>query len=129
MRAHVIRRGTDKIRSFLSHQITKDLRKCRRSSALMKWTEKSQGVFSHTSHGAQVTLSRLSSCRAPILQEKGPCDSLRQTPGENTGVMVYWNNHNNGKIPFQNHESWVEMDKIVLFQQRGYKCNHGLAVT
>ena len=52
--------------------------------ALMKWTEKSRGVFFHTSHGARVTLPRLSSCRAPILQEKGLCDSLRQTPGENT---------------------------------------------
>ena len=38
---------------------------------LVKWTEITKGFF-HPSHGVQITLSRFSSCRAPIFQERGP---------------------------------------------------------
>lgn len=34
------------------------------------------------------------------------------------GPEVYRNNHDNGKIHFQNHESQGEPDKFVLVQQR-----------
>ena len=40
--------------------------------------------FFHSNRGMQVTLPSLSSHRAPIFQQRGPWDSLRQNPGENT---------------------------------------------
>ena len=42
----------------------------------------------HPSHGAEVTFSHLSSYRARIFQERGPLDSLRQNPGENTAIVM-----------------------------------------
>ena len=56
-----------------------------------------------------------------------PFPRCKQLPA--FAVKVYWNNHNNGKIRFQNHESRGEMDKIVLLQRRGCECNQGLAIT
>ena len=40
----------------------------------------------HPSHGVQVILSHLSSCRTHIFQERGPWDSLRQNPGDNQEI-------------------------------------------
>ena len=40
--------------------------------------------FFNSSHGTQVIFAPLSSHRAPIFQQRGPWDSLRQNHGENT---------------------------------------------
>ena len=50
-------------------------------------TEKSRRIFSNPGHEAQVTLSHLSSCRAPIFQKRGPWDSLRQNSDDSSVLM------------------------------------------